>query len=114
METPESTVARNVAELREQRGHTVRSLAAVLDERLGRKILASGITKIENHARGVDVGDLVALAIALGVNPNRLLLPVDDEGQERTSRNQGSASSPTCYAAWRSSPPLSCAAYRSG
>jgi hypothetical protein len=41
----------------------------------GHPILPSGITKIENGDRGVDVGDLVALASVLSVNPNRLLLP---------------------------------------
>lgn len=75
METiPEEQVARNVADLRQQRRHTVRTLSARLGE-LGRPILPSGITKIEQQQRGVDIGDLVALAVALGVNPNRLLLP---------------------------------------
>lgn len=74
METPEDFVARNVADLRDRRRLTVRALSMQLDE-LGRKILPSGITKVESRARGVDVGELVALAVALGVNPNRLLLP---------------------------------------
>jgi transcriptional regulator with XRE-family HTH domain len=77
METPESMVARNVAELREQRGLTVRALSAKLGE-LGRPILPSGITKIENQTRGVSVGDLIALSIALRVNPNRLMIGIDD------------------------------------
>lgn len=81
METPESLVKRNVRELREQRRHTVRSLSALLGK-LGRPILPSGITKIEDGSRRVDVGDLVALAVALGVHPNRLLLPVDDTAEE--------------------------------
>ncbi|MEU2311200.1 helix-turn-helix domain-containing protein [Streptomyces albidoflavus] len=49
---------------------------------LGRPILPSGITKIEQGQRRVDVDDLVALAIALKVTPNRLLFgkpPVDPE-----------------------------------
>lgn len=62
--------------LRAARGLTVRELARRL-EVLGRPILPSGITKIENGGRRVDTGDLVALALALEVNPNRLLLPVD-------------------------------------
>ncbi|MDZ5441759.1 helix-turn-helix transcriptional regulator [Micromonospora sp. 4G57] len=80
METPEDVVRANVRQLREQRRHTVRSLSALLGQ-LGRPILPSGITKIEDGTRRVDVGDLVALAIALGVNPNRLLLPADDSGE---------------------------------
>ena len=81
METPEGLVSRNVRDLRDQRRHTVRSLSALLSE-LGRPILPSGITKIEDGSRRVDVGDLVALAIALGVNPSRLLLPADYRGDE--------------------------------
>lgn len=38
-------------------------------------MLPSALSKIEGRERGVDVDDLVALAIALGVNPSRLLLP---------------------------------------
>lgn len=41
---------------------------------LGRPILRTGIAKIENGTRRVDVDDLMALAIALAVTPNRLLL----------------------------------------
>lgn len=47
-------------------------------ERLGRPIPTLGLSRIENGARRVDADDLVALALALGVNPNRLLLSVDD------------------------------------
>jgi hypothetical protein len=65
-------VAENVRTLRE--GTTVRALATRLLA-LGRPILASGITKVEQGARRVDVDDLVALALALEVTPNRLLLP---------------------------------------
>lgn len=53
---------------------TVRELSARLGE-IGHPILPSGITKIENGQRRVDVADLVALAHALRVNPNRLLFP---------------------------------------
>jgi len=52
----------------------VRTLSDRLSQ-LGRPILASGITKIEQGERRVDADDLVALAIALNVTPNRLLLP---------------------------------------
>jgi transcriptional regulator with XRE-family HTH domain len=40
----------------------------------GRPILPSGLSKIEQGDRSVDVDDLMALAVALGVSPNRLLL----------------------------------------
>lgn len=64
-------VAKEVARLRGRT--TVRELSARL-AKLGRPILPSGITKIEQGSRRVDVDDLVALAAALKVTPTRLLL----------------------------------------
>ncbi len=55
---------------------TVRDLSARMTE-LGRPLLPSGVTKIEQGQRRVDADELVALAVALGVNPSRLLLPAD-------------------------------------
>ena len=78
METPEKVgptgqrVAENVKRLR---GHlSLRGFSAALAE-CGRRIIPSGILKIERGQRRVDVDDLVALAAALGTTPNRLLLP---------------------------------------
>ena len=60
---------------------SVRELSRRLDT-LGVTMSPSAITKIETGARGVDIDELVALAVALGVSPLRLLLPdrgdVDD------------------------------------
>lgn len=42
---------------------------------LGQPIPDTGITKTEQGTRRVDVDDLVALSLALGVTPNTLLLP---------------------------------------
>lgn len=67
-------VRTNLAELRERRGVSLRTLSKRL-ERLGHPLLASGLSKIETGARRADVDDLTALAIALDVSPNRLLLP---------------------------------------
>jgi transcriptional regulator with XRE-family HTH domain len=64
-------LAKEVARLRGRT--TVRELSARLTK-LGRPILPSGITKIEQGTRRVDVDDLVALAVALKVTPTRLLL----------------------------------------
>lgn len=64
-------VAENVKRLRGR--VPVRELSARLGG-LGRKMLPSAITKIEQGARRVDADDLVALALVLGVTPNRLLL----------------------------------------
>jgi transcriptional regulator with XRE-family HTH domain len=86
-------VMRNLKELRGR--IPVRELSQRLAH-LGRPIVPSGITKMEQGSRRVDVDDLVALALALDVSPNRLLLDAtaDDEpvalteGQE-VSRRQG-------------------------
>jgi len=74
-------VARNVAELRAERGLSVRQLAARLGEVVGYSLAPSAVSKIENGERRVDADDLVALAVALGVTPNRLLL--DREASDR-------------------------------
>jgi transcriptional regulator with XRE-family HTH domain len=53
---------------------------------LGRPILPSGLSKIEQSTRRVDVDDLVALADALRTVPSRLLhgrdLPSDTQHEE--------------------------------
>ncbi|MGI8701238.1 MAG: helix-turn-helix domain-containing protein [Nocardioidaceae bacterium] len=64
-------VSRNLRELRG--AIPVRELSSRLAQ-LGRPIAASGITKMEQGTRRVDADDLVALAVALDVTPNRLLL----------------------------------------
>jgi transcriptional regulator with XRE-family HTH domain len=74
-------VARNITRAREAQGFTLRGLSARMSE-LGRPILASGLLKLEQGGRRIDVDDLVALALALDVSPAQLLLgPVarDDE-----------------------------------
>lgn len=84
-------VRRNVRQLREARGLSTRDLSALMGE-AGRPIQPTAITKIESGARRVDVGDLAAFAVVLGVSPLTLLLPgerADDEVQltpERSSR----------------------------
>ncbi|MFJ6293241.1 helix-turn-helix domain-containing protein [Streptomyces griseoviridis] len=75
-------LAKEVARVR---GRTsVRELSARL-AKLGRPILPSGITKIEQGKRRVDVDDLVALSLALKVTPTRLLLgppPTDGTAED--------------------------------
>jgi hypothetical protein len=56
-----------------RRGFTLGELEEKLRE-LGRPIPLPALSKIEKGQRRVDVDDLVALALALGVSPN-LLLP---------------------------------------
>jgi transcriptional regulator with XRE-family HTH domain len=51
---------------------------AALSQRLaaiGHPVVDTGITKTEKGDRRIDVDDLVALALALGVTPNTLLMP---------------------------------------
>lgn len=67
-------VASNLARLRGDRKLSTVRLAKALEE-LGNPIPATGITRIEKGQRRVDADDLVALAIALDVTPNALLLP---------------------------------------
>ncbi|MDP9953184.1 MULTISPECIES: helix-turn-helix domain-containing protein [Streptomyces] len=74
-------VAKNVRRLRRRRRLTIHDLA----ERLrvaGRPVVASGIAKIERLERQVNVDDFAALAVALGVSPGALLLPLEDSRDE--------------------------------
>ncbi len=68
--------ARNVRALREARGLSLAGLSQRLAE-VGRPMIPNGLSKLENGERRLDVDDLMALSVALGVNPSRLLLPVD-------------------------------------
>lgn len=91
-------VAANVKALRKARGNmTLDDLAGRLRE-LGHPILKSGLSKIESGERRVDVDDLVALAIALQVTPNRLLL-TDGISDEQIGLTSGFSTSDR--AAWQ-------------
>jgi transcriptional regulator with XRE-family HTH domain len=70
-------VAANLRRIRREHEITTAALAKRLAA-LGHPIADTGITKIEKGMRGVDVDDLTALALALEVTPNRLLLPEMD------------------------------------
>ncbi len=76
------TVRANLVRLRTGRrlGHT--ALSAKLEE-LGRPISTLGLRRLEQGARRIDVDDLFALAVALGVSPVTLLLPNAADGDER-------------------------------
>jgi len=76
-------VADNLQALRRARQLTLADVADRVSA-LGQPMSLGILSKIENGDRRVDVDDLVALAVALGVTPNRLLLPAsagDDELQ---------------------------------
>ncbi|SEF37695.1 Helix-turn-helix domain-containing protein [Amycolatopsis pretoriensis] len=67
-------LAERLTALRRAAGLTQADLAAKL-KALERPVLISALSRIEKGQRRVDVDDLVALALALGVSPNHLLLP---------------------------------------
>jgi transcriptional regulator with XRE-family HTH domain len=68
-----------IANIRRIRGLQKMSLQELSDRltQVGRPILPSGLSKIESGERRVDVDDLVAIAAALGVMPDRLLQYAD-------------------------------------
>jgi transcriptional regulator with XRE-family HTH domain len=70
-------VAANIRRIRRDRELTTAALSQRLTE-IGHPIADTGITKIEKGTRRVDVEDLMALALALDVTPNLLLLPEVD------------------------------------
>lgn len=93
-------VARNVRKLREDRELSTTKLAERLKD-LGRPIGPTAITRLEAGQRRVDTDDLVALAIALGVSPNRLLLPAERADDERDTVALTPNKSSEWHLAWR-------------
>ncbi|MFM9595801.1 helix-turn-helix domain-containing protein [Streptomyces scabiei] len=90
-------VAENVKRLRERRSMTIYSLSGAL-EKVGRPITPSAIAKIERQQRQVNVDDLAALAVVLGVSPSALLLPLDDSAETTIAVTGGG--SVTADVAW--------------
>jgi transcriptional regulator with XRE-family HTH domain len=70
-------VGQRLRQLRRTRGLTLQQLAGKLRE-LGRPILLSSLSKIEKGQRRVDADDLIALALAMEIPPNYILLPDDN------------------------------------
>jgi transcriptional regulator with XRE-family HTH domain len=66
------TVASQIRRIRDRNGLSLQELSERLTA-VGRPIVPSGISKIEQGDRRVDVDDLTALADALGTIPNDLL-----------------------------------------
>lgn len=79
------TVRGNVLRYRTRLNLGYAELARRLEE-LGRPIPVLGLSRIERGERRVDVDDLMALAVALGVSPTSLLLPdTTDSGHPVTA-----------------------------
>lgn len=74
-------VAENIKQVRESLPLTTEQLAERVTA-YGRPMRANTITKIEKMQRRVDVDDLVALALALRVSVNALLLPTGGDGSD--------------------------------
>ncbi|WP_328389686.1 helix-turn-helix domain-containing protein [Nocardia sp. NBC_00416] len=74
------TVRNNVLRYRNRMNLGYADLARRL-EALGRPIPVLGLSRIERGERRIDVDDLMALAVALGVSPTSLLLP-DTSGSD--------------------------------
>jgi transcriptional regulator with XRE-family HTH domain len=82
------TVADNVKRVRGHRALNYADLSRKLTE-LGRPISPLAVRRIEEGDRRVDVDDLLALAVALGVPPNSLLLPHEDPFPEPSATAVG-------------------------
>jgi transcriptional regulator with XRE-family HTH domain len=72
-------VADNIKRIRASHGVDQSDLARRLTQ-AGQPLRVSAISKAEQADRRVDVDDLVALAVALGTTPNRLLFPGEEHG----------------------------------
>src|SRR5579859_1213489 len=68
-------VAANLRRIRQEHGGISYAELSRRLEAAGHPILDTGLMKIEKGRRRVDVDDLMALAVALGVTPSALLMP---------------------------------------
>lgn len=92
-------VAENLRRIRQERGLSFAELSRRLSG-IGHPIPDTSLLKTEKGDRRVDVDDLMALALALEVTPNRLLLP-PGEAERVSERNQvTSAVAATWPRAW--------------
>lgn len=71
-------VALNVAYYRKAQGMTLQDLSDALAF-FGRPTSASALSRIENQARAVDVDELMALSVVIGVRPSDLMRPRSDD-----------------------------------
>jgi transcriptional regulator with XRE-family HTH domain len=78
-------VAHNVKVLREARGLTQTDVSDRM-RTIGRPLLPTGVLKVEQGIRRVDVDDLVALALVFDVPPDELLGPLAEGGRTGLQR----------------------------
>ena len=79
------TVTENIKRIREFKRLNYADLSRRVTE-LGRTISPLAIRRIEEGGRRVDVDDLMALAVALDVNPNTLLFPDDNSPNDVSAK----------------------------
>lgn len=72
-------VVENIRRLREGKGWSYPRLSEEMT-RAGRPILSTGLHRLENGKRRIDVDDLTGLALALDVSPITLLMPFTARG----------------------------------
>src|SRR4051795_10305771 len=75
-------VVENVKRLRAERRWSLAELSDEM-EKAGRPMLASGLHRLEQGKRRIDVDDVVALGIAFDKDPVTLLLPPEADGVVR-------------------------------
>jgi hypothetical protein len=73
--------ARNIGLLRDARGLSLRVLSDLLAD-LGRPVRPSALHAVSQLTRRIDVDDLIALAVALRVNPSAILFPRDGDSDD--------------------------------
>ncbi|MEX3644331.1 helix-turn-helix domain-containing protein [Mycolicibacterium porcinum] len=91
-------VRANIRRLRDAQGISAAELSRKL-RGLERPIPLIGIQRIEAGTRRVDADDLVAIAVALGVSPTTLLMPVHDDDKTLVTLT-GVKQPVTARAAW--------------
>src|SRR5712692_5006973 len=79
--TPTEVFGPRVAEVRKRRAWTQNQLATRLTQN-GFPTDRASVAKIETRGRGVSLSHVIAYALALGVAPVSLVLPVTDEDVE--------------------------------
>jgi transcriptional regulator with XRE-family HTH domain len=77
--------AARLKEIRQHRGWTQQRLADEM-RRIGYPISRPAIAKIERGKRPLEVGEFVALGVALGVPPSGIFLPLDAEFVQLTEK----------------------------
>lgn len=77
-ELPATIAARRIRAVREQRGLTIKQLAARCAEIGAADLTVVVLQRMETHGRNISVNDIFAVAYALNVSPFVLFMPTQD------------------------------------